>query len=139
MRYKADCVVPAGVTKHDRGYCTDFVITKKDHKIHYRRMSAGERKICKSFSQLLNLMHDLNHPETGEPKMEGWPRLLLVDNIVMHVYYDRHVEMIECLKDAFPRQQIFSTTHSGILIERHLNGENDSDNELWINLEDNNG
>lgn len=139
MRYPADCVVPSGITPQDRGYCTDFIITKNDHRIHFKRMSAGEKKICKSFSELLNLMHDLSNPEQGEPMMDGWPRILLLDNVVMHVYYDRHVTMVECLKKQFHKQQIFSTTHSGILIERYLKGENDQENELYIDLEEENG
>ena len=139
MRYKADCVVPSGITPLDNGYCTDFVITKKDHRIHFKRMSAGERKICKSFSDLLNLLRDLSHPDPGDIKMEGWPRLLLLDNVEMHVYYDRHVTLIECLKRVFKQQQIFATTHSGVLIQQYLRGENDTENELWIDLEKRNG
>lgn len=139
MRYKTDCVVPSGITPMDNGYCTDFVITKKDHRIHFKRMSAGEKKICKSFSGLLNMMRDMSYPDPGDIKMDGWPRLLLLDNVEMHVYYDRHVTLIECLKRVFDRQQIFATTHSGVLIQRHLHGENDVGNELWINLEERNG
>lgn len=139
MRYKADCIVPSGITPLDNRYCTDFVITKKEHKIHFKRMSAGERKICKSFSDLLNLMHDLSCPEPGDIKMEGWPRLLLLDNVEMHVYYDRHVTLVECLKRVFSQQQIFAATHSGVLIQRFLKGENDTKNELWVDLEKRNG
>jgi intein/homing endonuclease len=139
MRYKADCVVPSGITPLDNGYCTDFVITKRDHRIHFKRMSAGERKICKSFSDLLNLMRDLSCPEPGDIKMDGWPRLLLLDNVEMHVYYDRHITLIECLKRVFKKQQIFATTHSGVLIQRFLKEENDRENELWIDLEQRNG
>lgn len=139
MRYKADCVAPSSLTEHEKDYCTDFVITKKDHRIHYRRMSAGERKICKSFSELLNLMDDLSNPKPGEPKMEGWPRLLLMDNVEIHVYWDRHVTFIDCLKRVFNQQQIFATTHSGILVPRYLEGKNDSETELYIDLEKING
>ncbi len=135
MRYPTECIAPSGIVNMDRQYCTDFVIHKGNHKIHFKRMSAGERKIAKSFSQLLNLVYDLEHPEPGEPAMDGWPRLLLLDNIEMHIYYDRHVAMIECSKSFFPKQQIFATTHSGILIENFLQGKSPSD-ELMINLEE---
>ncbi len=134
-RYKADCVSPSGTTPQDREYCTDFIITKGIHRIHYKRMSAGEKKICKSFSQVLNLIHDLEHPCQGEISMPGWPRILLLDNIVMHVYYDRHVIMADSIKKIFSKQQIFATTHSGTLIQRAKNKENDYDNELYIDLE----
>jgi predicted ATP-binding protein involved in virulence len=139
MRYPTECCEPAGLVPMDQEYCTDFVIHKGHHKIHYKRMSAGERKISKSFSQLLNLIYDLANPDPGEPPMIGWPRLLLLDNVEMHIYYDRHVAMVNCLKEYFPQQQIFATTHSGILIERYLKGENDQDSEMMIDLEKVNG
>ena len=135
MRYPTECIAPSGIVPIDRDYCTDFIIHKGQHKIHYKRMSAGERKISKSFSQLLNLVYELGHPDPGEPVMEGWPRLLLIDNIEMHIYYDRHVDMVECMKQHFNDQQIFATTHSGILIERFRRNENNKDNELMIDLE----
>jgi len=139
MRYKADCISPSGLTAEERQYCTDFVIHKRGHQIHYKRMSAGERKICKSFSSLLNMMYDLANPEPGEIAMPGWPRLLLIDNVEMHVYYDRHVQLVESLKEVFRNQQIFATTHSGVLVQRYLKGENDQKNELYIDLEPING
>ncbi len=138
MRYQTECIPPSGTTKYDRDYATDVVINKEQHgetfRIHFKRMSAGERKICKSFSSILNLIHDLECPAPGEISMSGWPRLLLIDNVVMHVYYDRHVTMVDCLKKVFNKQQIFSTTHSGILIPRAQNKEN-SEDELYIDLE----
>lgn len=141
MRYKADCIAPSPIATqlHDKEYCTDFVIAKKGGLVHYKRMSAGERKISKSFSEFLNLMDDLSHPHPGEPKLDGWPRLLLIDNVEMHVYWDRHINFVECLKNVFHRQQIIATTHSGVLVPRFLRGENDSENELYIDLEQING
>jgi len=136
MRFPTECVVPSGVVPVDQDYCTDFVIHKNHHKIHFKRMSAGERKIAKSFSQFLNLIYDLEHPDPGELAMPGWPRLLLFDNIEMHVYYDRHVALLNCLKQSFHQQQIFATTHSGVLIERYNKGENDQSSELMVNLEE---
>lgn len=140
MRYPVQCVEPSdleGGTVND--FCTDVVLVKNNHRIHFKRMSAGERKICKSFSEILNLMNALENPNSEDVSMPGFPRLLLMDNIVMHVYYDRHATMIECLKNVFSKQQIFATTHSGTLISRQENGENDVDNELWIDLESING
>lgn len=134
MRYPTECLAPSGIVPIDRDYCTDFVIHKGNHKIHYKRMSAGEKKISKSFSQLLNLVHDLEHPDPGEPVMKGWPRLLLIDNIEMHVYYDRHVTMVNSMKSSFSDQQIFATTHSGVLIQRFLDGK-ENPTEMMINLE----
>ena len=135
MRFSAECIPPTGLSSEEMNYCMDLVIIKKNHRIHFKRMSAGERKICKSFSELLNLMRSLEHPSPSEPPMKGWPPILLLDNCVMHVYYDRHVQMLECLKEVFHQQQIFATTHSGVLIPRYLNGENDQENELMVDLE----
>jgi predicted ATP-binding protein involved in virulence len=134
-RFPVVCLEPSGFTAEEQSYCTDVVIEKKGRKIHFKRMSAGEKKICKSFSDVLNNMRSMENPTKGEISMPGWPRILLIDNVEMHVYYDRHVQLIECLKDVFSRQQIFATTHSGILIPRFLNGENDKDEELMIDLE----
>ena len=134
MRFPTECIAPSGIVPIDLEYSTDFVIHKNDHKIHYKRMSAGEKKIAKSFSQLFNLVHDLEHPDPGEPVMKGWPRFLLIDNIEMHVYYDRHTTMVACMKSNFPEQQIFATTHSGVLIQNFLDGQRDP-SELMIDLE----
>jgi len=144
-RYPAECLEPLGMTAQEKSFCTDFVIkkTKKKsgtkYRIHFKRMSVGEKKIAKSFSELLNLMRALSCPAPGQPAMPGWPRLLLIDNIVMHIYFDRHVSMISNLIDAFDKQQIFATTHSGVLIPRFLNNEHDSTKELMIDLHDING
>ena len=134
-RFPVTCTEPAGFTGDERSYCTDVIFEKKKRRIHFKRMSAGERKICKSFSDVLNMMRSLENPYQGEIAMPGWPRILLIDNAEMHVYYDRHVQLIECLKEVFSKQQIFATTHSGILIPRFLNGENDKNEELMIDLE----
>lgn len=133
--YTTHCVEPSGFTTMESIYCTDFCIVKKDHRIHFKRMSAGERKIAKSFSQTLNLIYDLEHPDSDEDMMEGFPFILLLDNIEMHIYYKRHVQFVDCIKDVFDKQQIFSTTHSGVLIPRFLVGENDQENEMYIDLE----
>ncbi len=135
MRFPTSCIQPSGLVPIDEDYCTDFTILKRGDLIHYKRMSAGEQKIAKSYSQFLNLIYDLEHPDVGEPALAGWPRLLLFDNIEMHIYYDRHVDMLNCVKSCFPQQQIFATTHSGVLIQRYFKGENDTTNELMIDLE----
>lgn len=134
MRYPAKC------STNGSGYSTDFTIqkTKKSGQstfIHFKRMSAGERKITKSFSDLFNTMFSLEYPGDGI-SMPGWPRLLLLDNVEMHAYYDRHERIINELKKIFCQQQIFATTHSHVLIEKYLTGKNDHKNELYINLEE---
>ena len=84
-------------------------------------------------------MRALSDPVPGQISMTGWPRLLLMDNVVMHIYFDRHISMITSLMDVFGKQQIFSTTHSGVLIPRFERNEHDSDKELMIDLDKVNG
>jgi len=133
--FATECIAPSGFVESELDYVTDYIITKKDLRIHYKRMSTGERKIGKSFSDTLNLIYELAHPAPRELQMKGLPSILLIDNIVMHVYYNRHIQMLDCLKQVFNDQQIFSTTHSGTLITRYLENKHDQDNELWCDLE----
>jgi len=79
-------------------YVLDFNIHKPDEIISCRECSAGERKIIKSFSTLLN--------------KEYCPQILLIDNIAMHVELGRHLDLIETIKESLPGTQIFATTHS---------------------------
>ena len=79
-------------------YVLDFNIHKPDEIISCRECSAGERKVVKSFSTLLN--------------KEYCPQILLIDNLAMHVELGRHLDLIEAIKDSFPNTQVFATTHS---------------------------
>lgn len=76
----------------------DFSIKKTNETISCRDCSDGERKIMKSFSTILN--------------MTPSPKIILIDNIEMHVEVKRHLNLIKSLKECFPDSQIFSTTHS---------------------------
>lgn len=80
-------------------YVFDFSIKKPNETIAARDCSDGERKIMKSFSTLLN--------------MSPTPKIILIDNIEMHVEVKRHLNLVKSLKECFPDSQIFSTTHSG--------------------------
>jgi predicted ATP-binding protein involved in virulence len=42
--------------------------------------------------------------------------MILIDNICMHIYKDRHAAMIDELMNIFPNKQFFITTHSPILV-----------------------
>lgn len=147
MRWPTKCIMPPdvrGMRQNSKEYSTDFVIKKtkrltgKEVQVHFKRMSAGERKIAKSFSDLLNLKHTLANPSPGDLALPGWPRILLIDNVEMHAYYDRHVRLVTALRQIFGSHQIFATTHSGVLIKRHLAGTNDPE-ELYIDLDEVNG
>lgn len=139
MRWKASCIAYPEIIGRNhlqKQYCVDLVIEKRGTKVHYKSMSAGEKKIIKSFSTLLNLIYDLgNSSTTTSLPMVDWPRILILDNLEFHVYYDRHVSFVDCLKRVFAKHQIFATTHSGVLIPRYLRGANDQENELMIDIE----
>lgn len=97
-----------------------FFMKKWGDKIHSRRGSAGERKIAKSLSQVVNL-EDIRRPQ-----------IVLVDNIEMHVHYKRHLRMIEEIKDIFSGMQIISTTHSQPLISSYEPKEDMIDVEAML-------
>ena len=84
---------------------TGFWLYKDGGRVHSRQASAGERKIAKTLTQVVNL----------EPTR--LPGIVLVDNIEMHVHYKRHLRMIEEVKKLFAGMQLISTTHSVMVIE----------------------
>lgn len=79
-------------------YVMGFMVYKPNETINHTECSAGERKVIKSFSTLLNKEYE--------------PQIILVDNVAMHVELDRHLELINCMKRCFPSSQLFTTTHS---------------------------
>lgn len=78
-------------------------------RIHCRMCSAGEKKIAKALSQIVNL----DRP----------PCIALVDNLEMHVHYKRHVRMFEEVKKLFSGIQIIATTHSTVLMGEYSQRE----------------
>ena len=90
---------------------TDFVLVKKDDgeqyppvKVHYRRMSDGERKISTLFKQMCT------------PSQYNTFDMFLIDNLELHVYANRHKAMIDKIQQHFEEKQIIATTHSPILV-----------------------
>jgi len=79
-------------------YILGFIVKKPNETIRHKECSAGERKIIKSFSTLLN--------------KECVPEVMLIDNVAMHVESGRHINLVESMKSCFPDSQIFATTHS---------------------------
>lgn len=79
-------------------YVLGFTVKKPHETISHKECSNGERKVIKSFSTLLNL--------------EIMPRIILIDDIAMHVALSRHMKLIDAMKRCYPDSQIFSTTHS---------------------------
>lgn len=139
MGYKVKAKGIPGLLEQENGYFTDCVIEKSGYNIHYKRMSAGEKKIVKSCSQLLNAVADMKNANLAGVDLNNYPCILLIDNVEMHIYYTRHIAMIDCLKRHFPNQQILATTHSGVLIERSRRCENDRNTEIFFDVESING
>mgnify|MGYP000981159932 CR=1 FL=1 len=79
-------------------YVLSFWIHKPNEVISREECSAGERKVIKSFSTLLN--------------KEYTPKIILIDNVEMHIESGRHLQLIDSMKRCFPNSQIFTTTHS---------------------------
>ncbi len=84
---------------------TDFVIHKNHTRVHYKRMSAGEKKIA----TLLSMLCDKYYMEAMD--------IILIDNVELHVYFLRHAAMIDKLLEVFPNKQFIITTHSGTMID----------------------
>jgi len=87
-------------------FITDFVIEKFNNtKVHFKRFSAGEKKIATMLNTLFNFVYSSkeNH-------------ILLIDNIDCHIYWKRHMKLLEMLSKHFPDRQIIATTHSPVII-----------------------
>ena len=92
-------------------YCTDFIIEKPNGtKVHYKRFSDGEKKIATLVSTLFKRAYK------DSPDKEN-KDIILIDNIVQHIYYLRHLKLIEKMEEYFPDKQFIATTHSPVLIE----------------------
>lgn len=86
-------------------YVLSFLVHKPHETILHKECSDGERKIIKAFSTLLNL--------------EYTPQIILADNVEMHVESARHLPMVKCMQECYPKSQIFTTAHS-YHISRHF-------------------
>lgn len=87
-------------------YYTDFVIDKDGTRVHYKKMSAGEKKIA----TLLRYITDPNYIDHLD--------IVLVDNVEMHVYFKRHADMMnKIIEHYLPDKQFIVTTHSYALIK----------------------
>jgi len=111
--YGLNCYCPKGAEDIDRGiiYKTDFVIEKKNGtKVHYKRFSDGEKKIATLISSLFKRAYK------DSPDREN-KEILIIDNIEMHIYWKRHMDLIKKMEEYFPEKQIIATTHSPIIIK----------------------
>jgi len=82
----------------------DVIIDKGDVKVHFKSMSDGERKIVTLLRQLC------------DPTIVRKADVILIDNIDLHIYFERHAKMIDKLISSFPDKQFLVTAHSGVMI-----------------------
>lgn len=102
--YGYECVLASPVKSQDIVEYTDFIIRKGDIRVHYKRMSAGERKIATLISDLC------------QPHLTAGKDIMLIDNVEMHVYWKRHKRMVDKLRACFAGKQLLCTTHSSVVI-----------------------
>ncbi|MFA5600884.1 MAG: AAA family ATPase [Phenylobacterium sp.] len=86
-------------------FFTDFVIHKYGTKVHFKRFSAGEKKIATLLKDICNPLY-INNID-----------IIVVDNVEMHIYFKRHAQVFDKLLKTFPSKQFFFTTHSGTLLD----------------------
>lgn len=117
--YGFDCYCPSKSIAYDSGikFMMDFVIVKpptsynpEETRVHYKRFSDGEKKIATLISSLFKRGYK------DSPNKEN-KDIICVDNITMHIYYLRHMDLIKKMEEYFPEKQIIATTHSPIIIE----------------------
>ena len=79
-------------------YVLGFTMRKPNEVIRQKMCSAGEKKIAKCFSTILNAPID--------------PSIVLVDNVLMHIEVGRHLSVMESLTRCFPNTQLVVACHS---------------------------
>jgi len=88
-------------------FYVDLILEKPwGDKVHFKRMSDGEKKIA----TLIRSLCDPTYMEEYD--------IVLIDNIAMHIYWKRHELLIKKLLSTFPEKQFILTTHSGILSKK---------------------
>lgn len=82
----------------------DLIIQKKEVKVHFKRMSDGEKKIATLLRHICNesFMNSSN--------------IYLIDNAEMHIYFKRHPGLVKRLISVFPDKQFITTSHSATFI-----------------------
>jgi len=113
--YGFDCWLDAPVREMDRStgeevvFYTDFIVHKypgshNESRVHFKRMSAGEKKIATMLAQLCGPLQKDNYD------------IFLMDNLEQHIYFKRHMITVEKLIEHFSDKQILATTHSGVIV-----------------------
>jgi predicted ATP-binding protein involved in virulence len=100
-----DSILEADGSKTTHLFYQDIIISKGKDKVHFCRMSAGEKKIATLIRQLC------------DPDSLLGRDIVLIDNMEMHVYFKRHPIMLAKLQEHFKGKQFFATTHSSVMVD----------------------
>ena len=73
-------------------YVLGFLVRKPKEVIRQKMCSAGEKKIAKCFSTILNATVQ--------------PSIIVVDNVLMHIEVGRHLAVMKSLSKMFPRKPV---------------------------------
>lgn len=79
-------------------YVLGFLVKKPKEIIRHKMCSAGEKKIAKCFSTILNATVQ--------------PSIIIVDNVLMHIEVGRHLSVMNSLSMCFPNSQLVVACHS---------------------------
>ncbi len=101
--YDFDCELLKPIYDSGVLFYTDFTIKKDGIKIHFKRMSDGEKKIATLFRGLCD-------PDYANID------IILIDNFELHSYFLRHRPMLDKVRELFPDKQFIMTTHSPLLV-----------------------
>lgn len=124
--YNLKCYLPRDslVSEYDPeednriNFFTDFIITKYGGNtlVHYKSFSDGEKKIATLIAALFRKSEEAD--------------ILMVDNMFMHIYFRRHMQLITKVEEFFPNHQFITTTHSSVVV-------NEMDNKYLHDMEKN--
>lgn len=99
--------IPIRVAELDstRNFHTDFIVRKGEVNVHFRRMSDGEKKIA---TLLRHICTEAVHNDS---------KIILIDNVEMHIYFKRHSLLARALCSEFPDKHFITTSHSKAFID----------------------
>ena len=119
--YGYECSLPEPSIVVDKGqeYYKDFILYKyptgeignKDFMtmVHFGRFSDGEKKIA----ALLVSLFENAYQKDGDNNS-----IIIIDNIDQHIYFKRHMLLINKMDEFFPNHQIIATTHSSVIVDK---------------------
>jgi len=100
-------------------YVLGFLVRKPKEVIRQKMCSAGEKKIAKCFSTILNATVQ--------------PSIIVVDNVLMHIEVGRHLAVMKSLSKCFPESQLIVACHS-VPVSKSLPNRESIFDMRWIEV-----